>query len=281
MNMLSRNGRLIPEEDFSLLPSNRAFRYGDGLFETIRVSRGQLLWADKHFSRLTRGLELLQINPGDNWSEDLFAGAVKELVLANHPETGNARVRFSAFREDGGLYMPLGNSVSWLIESEKLDQENFVLNNRGIHVKEYTGMRKGVNQFSSIKSINAQLYVMASLYKRESGLGDCLILNEGGKIIEATSSNIFIVREQQLYTPPVDQGCVEGIMRLVVMETAAENGLEVTEKPLNPGDLENADECFLTNSIQGIRWVGLYNNRRYYNAVSRKLIQLLNTRALR
>ncbi len=281
MNMVSWNGRLIPQDDFILSPSNRAFRYGDGLFETIRVTRGKPLWADKHFSRLTGGMELLQINPGANWSKDLFTGAVKELVSANHSETGNARVRFSAFREDGGLYMPIGNSVSWLIESEKLDQENFVLNNRGVHVKEYTGMRKGVNQFSSIKSINAQLYVMASLYKRESGLGDCLILNEDGNIIEATSSNIFIVRQQQLFTPPVNQGCVEGIMRRVVMETAAENGFEVKEKPLDPGELENADECFLTNSIQGIRWVGLYNNRRYYNTVSRKLILLLNARALR
>ena len=281
MNMLSWNGRLIAEDDFSLLPSNRAFRYGDGLFETIRVSRGHPLWADKHFARLTHGLQLLQINPGNNWSEDLFTGAVKELVFANHPETGNARVRFSAFREDGGLYMPLGNSVSWLIESEILDRENFVLNNRGIHVKEYTGIRKAVNRLSSVKSINAQLYVMASLYKRESGFGDCLILNEEGNIIEATSSNIFIVHQHHLYTPPLDQGCVEGIMRRVVMETAAENGFEVTEKPLDPNELERADECFLTNSIQGIRWVGLYNNKRYYNAVSRKLIPLLNDRTLR
>ncbi len=281
MNMLSWNGRLIPEDDFSLLPSNRAFRYGDGLFETIRVSQGSPLWADKHFDRLTRGLHLLQINPGDDWSEDLFTAAIKELVAANHHETGSARVRFSAFREDGGLYMPLGNSASWLIDSEMLDQGSFVLNNKGVHVKEYAGIRKGVNKFSSIKSINAQLYVMASLYKREFGLGDCLILNEEGNIIEATSSNIFIVREDQLYTPPLDQGCVEGIMRRVVMEIAAENGWKVTEKPLNSIELENADECFLTNSIQGIRWVSLYNNKRFYNALSRKLITQLNAKARR
>lgn len=279
--MLSWNGRLIPEDELCLSPSNRAFRYGDGLFETIRVSQGRPLWTDKHFTRLTRGLHLLQINPGDHWSENRFTNAVKELVYANHSETGNARVRFSAFREEGGLYMPLGNNVSWLIESEKLDQEGFGLNNKGVHVKEYTGIRKGINQFSSIKSINAQLYVMASLHKRESGFGDCLILNEEGNIIEATSSNIFTVHKNQLYTPPLNQGCVEGIMRQVVMEIATENGLKVIEKPLDPDELERADECFLTNSIQGIRWVGLYNNKRFYNALSRALIPLLNAKALR
>ncbi|MFP4063982.1 MAG: aminotransferase class IV [Bacteroidales bacterium] len=281
MTMLSWNGRLLPKDELCLSPSNRAFRYGDGLFETIRVSQGHPLWADRHFARLTRGLHLLQINPGNDWSESLFTNAVKELVSANHSETGNARVRFSAFREEGGLYMPLGNAISWLIESEKLDQEGFGLNNRGIHVKEYTGIRKGINQFSCIKSINAQLYVMASLHKRESGSGDCLILNEEGNIIEATSSNIFTVRDKILFTPPLNQGCVEGIMRQIIIETATENGFQVIEKPLDAGELEKADECFLTNSIQGIRWVGLYHHKRFYNALSRELIPLLNAKAQR
>jgi branched-chain amino acid aminotransferase len=117
---------------------------------------------------------------------------------------------------------------------------------------------------------------MASLYARSKGLDDCLLQNYKLGIIEATSSNLFIVSNGVLYTPSLEDGCVGGIMRMQVINIALENQIKVYECNLNPQNLLAADEIFLTNAINGIQWVGSYRTKRYFNEMSRRMIGLLN-----
>ncbi len=274
--MYSFNGKLIQHDAFSLSPANRAFRYGDGVFETIRVSGGRTLWPALHFARVTEAAAALHLSLAENWSLPYFEQIVSELVKANHGEDCHARVRFSLFREDGGLYAPITNNASFLIESESLDQEFFDLNNKGLLIDIYPEIRKPNNVLSSLKSINAQLYVLASIYKRDKDLGDILILNESGFVAEASSSNIFLVKRGRLITPSRDQGAVAGIMQQVILQLARENDIPAETSPVSPDDLLAADEIFLTNAIHGIRWVMGFQQKRYYNSFSRRMMALLN-----
>ena len=276
--MYSLNGQLFSHDEFSLSPANRAFRYGDGVFETIRVTGGRVLWSPLHFARVTKAAATLHLNLGENWSLSYFEEVITALAIANHGEGCHARVRFSLFREDGGLYAPITNNAAFLIASESMDQGFFDLNNKGLLIDIYPEIRKPGNMLSGLKSINAQLYVLASIYKRDKDLGDIILLNEAGYVAEASSSNIFLVKGGHLHTTAPDQGAVEGIMRQVIWQLAADQEIPVQASPILPEDLLAADEIFLTNAIQGIRWVMGFRQKRYYNSFSRKMMTLLNDR---
>ncbi len=276
--MYSLNGQLIQHDAFSLSPANRAFRYGDGIFETIRVAGGQVLWSLLHFTRVSKAAATLHLNLDKNWSLPYFDQVITALARANHGEGCHARVRFSLYREDGGLYAPITNNAAFLIESESLDQGFYDLNNKGLLIDIYPEIRKPRNMLSSLKSINALLYVLASIYKRDKDLGDILILNQEGFVAEASSSNIFLVKSGSLLTPAPDDGAVAGIMQQVIWQLAKENDIPVKAAPISADDLLTADEIFLTNAIQGIRWVMGFRQKRYYNNFSRQIMRLLNAK---
>ncbi len=277
--MLSFNGKIISGAGFCLSPANRAFRYGDGIFESIRVNHGKILWAEHHFNRLLKGAELLKLNINPEWSKEVFNQTITTLHNRNHAGKTSSRIRFSLFRNNGGLYTPYTNNASYLIESEQLDLNQYVLNNKGVDVIIYPEITKQYSILSGIKSVNAQLYVQASIFKRNHGFGDALILNEEGMICEATASNVFIYKNGRLITPPLSEACVEGVMRTVIIEIANEIGLSFKEVQISPDDLYLAEEVFLTNAIAGIKWVKGFGNKRYANKLSTELVDLLNKKA--
>ncbi len=278
--MLSFNGRILSRSDFCLSPANRAFRYGDGIFESIRVQQGKPLWTKHHYNRLSGSADKLKLHIQHEWSQKVFENAITSLHNANHNNNATSRIRFSLFRNDGGLYTPFTNNASYLVESEPLDQDQYVLNTKGINVVIYPDIKKQYNILSGTKSINAQLYVLASIYKRNNGYGDALILNEEGMISEATASNIFIYKNSKLITPALSQACVEGVMRSVIIDIVNKIGLPFAEGKISPDDLLHADEVFLTNAIMGIKWVKGYGNKKFSNKTATELVKHLNERAL-
>jgi branched-chain amino acid aminotransferase len=133
-----------------------------------------------------------------------------------------------------------------------------------------------VNRLSIFKTLNTQIYVMAALHAHEKGMDDALIQNNRMSLIESTSSNFFIVSNGVLYTPQLQDGCVGGTMRMNIINLALANQIKVYECTLNPQNLLAADEMFLTNAVRGIEWVSSYRTKRYYNQMSRRLVNMLN-----
>jgi aminodeoxychorismate lyase len=273
---ISYNGTCIPARDFGIAPSNRSFRYGDGVFETIRVEDGHMLWADRHYQRLRRSAAILQMILPEPFRLETMQEQVLELVQHNHPGGGAVRIRFSLYRNDGGLYTPASNRASYIIESEALPEAGYRFADKGLQVDIFPDLGKPLGTISNLKTSSALMFVMASLYKTRENLDDCLILNHRGAIAEATSSNVFLVRGQELLTPGLDQDCVDGVMRSVILELAASNGLKVRETALALNHLEQADEVFLTNTIQGISWVRRFRHVTYKNGVAAKLSERLH-----
>lgn len=274
------NGRYVPANENILKADNRAFCYGDGLFETIRAYGTQPLFIEKHINRLLAGMNILQMNIPVNYTLNFFENQITRLLKKNRMYQG-ARVRLSVFRDSSGYYTPDDNNVSFIIVSSTLENEKYFLNKKGYTINLFKDLKKPVNRLSNIKTTNALIYVLASLYRKKTGVDDSLIFNEKGAIIESTSSNIFLLKGDILYTPDLTEGCLAGTMRDTILHLGPQLGLQTKEiTNLRENNLLDVDEVFLTNAIQGVRWVMGFQNKRYYHKYAGRFISELNKLAI-
>lgn len=272
---LNLNGNIVDASQPVFTAANRAFRYGDAVFETIRLMNGEILFFEKHLARLTRSMELLGMNLHDDLTFHNLYLTIRHLDQVNKLK-GNGRIRLEVFRNDGGLYTPYSNDVSYVIETSPVAAENYRLNDIGLKIELYTDIKKPVSRLSNLKSSNALYYVMAGLHKNKLKTGDCLVLNTDGRIAEAISSNIFLVKGKTVSTPSLTEACVAGIMRDNIIEHLKMQRLSVIEKGIAIEDVLQADEIFLTDVINGIRWVSAFRDKRYFNTFSRELLNEIN-----
>lgn len=277
---VNHNGEILSADQPVLMAGNRAFRYGDGLFETIRLMHGDILFFAKHLDRLKKGMNLL----GMKWREDFTFHnlylLIRHLDQMNELK-GNGRIRLQVFRNEGGRYTPSSSEVSFLIEAEPLIPVDYQLNEIPLRIDVYTEIEKSKNKFSNIKSSNSLIYIMAGIYKEKQGLDDCIILNNTGKICEAIGANIFLVSKDELLTPALGEACIQGIMREHLIELLKQRGKKIQEVSITMDHVMKADEVFLTNVIDGIRWVGAFGQKRYFNATSKWLFSELNEELLK
>ena len=268
-------GSILPADQLIFKANNRGFRYGDGLFESMRYMKGKLKFPEMHIDRVQKGMKLLRFDNCSLIDAWFLREKVEELVRRNR--TGaDARIRLTVFRDSEGLYSPVSNKFGYVLEIQKLDESQYVLNKKGLIIDVYDEIPKPVNALSNLKTCNAMIYVLAGIYKNQNALDEVLILNHHGFLCESMSSNVFVVYDRKLYTPALNEGCIAGVMRQVVMRLAKENNIELVEAQINPDILNEADEVFLTNASKGIQWVMGYNNKRYFNEVSRFLSEKLN-----
>ncbi len=264
------NGTLIESGDKVIDIHNRSFRYGDGLFESMRWENGDIPFLDYHIERLTKGTKILKLE-GEKLLDSFFIRQqVIQLVKRNNLQ-GPVRIRLSVFREGGGLYSPETNKAAFLIEAAALNVLVNSHNSAGIIIDIFKDHKKPINDFSQLKSNNALLYVMAGIYRKSLGFDEVILLNENGFLCEASGSNVFVWYQNALYTPALSEGCVDGVMRRVVMEVALKNDIQVIEAQINPGILNEAEELFITNAVHGVQWVLGYKKKRFFNKLSKDL----------
>lgn len=249
---------------------NRSFRYGDGLFESMCLKNGAIQFLDYHIDRLQKGMNLLKLEGAQLFDAFFIRQEVAHLIKKNNLKE-SARVRLTVFRDGGGLYSPETNKASFVLEAEELDGKVNAHNSAGLIIDIYKDHKKPINDFSQIKSNNALLYVMAGVYRKNNGLDEVILLNENGLLCEASGSNVFIWYRNTLYTPALSEGCVEGVMRRVVIEVARMHEINVIEAQINPEILNEAEELFLTNAVHGMQWVLGYQKKRFFNKLSKDL----------
>lgn len=268
------NGEMLPADTKLLTVNNRAFKYGDGLFESMRMMKGQLKFADLHADRLQRGMKALKIEEYSQMDSWFLKEKADELSRRNKAKNG--RLRLTVYRDAGGLYTPLQNKMAYCLEFQPLDEPRYFLNSKGLLVDIFTELPKPTNYLSNIKTCNSLIYVMAGLYKTQNNLDEVFLLNQNGFLCEAGSSNIFVWYQNHLYTPAISEGCVEGVMRQVIINLAKEINIPVMEAQINPEILYEADEVFITNASRGIQSVMGFGVRRYFNEISKLLVDELN-----
>ncbi len=275
MLYVNNNETIISAEEFSISSGSRAFLYGDGVFESIRIKNGIPLNLENHVKRMLEGAKALKIRVPSYFTSEFFEIRIRELCKKSNILEGGF-CRLSIDRMNGGKFKPETNEAQFFIEIKPLENNDFVLNTKGLEIDIYTELKKQKNFLSNFKTKNCLLSVLASIKAQEKQLDDLLISNETGGILESTNSNLFVVSNGVLYTPGLEEGCLAGTMRMQVINLAIRNNIRVYESNILPQNLLVADEIFLSNAISGIIWVSGYRTKRYFNNTAKKMTTYLN-----
>lgn len=271
MKYVVYDGILRLTETFYIRSSNRAFRYGDGLFETIHYHKGKLLFWKDHYERLTKGMAAFSFSRMSFPTSVELEAQIIDLLVKNRV-FNDGRVRLSIFRRGDGFYRPNNLSASWLIEVEPLESRGFPWYQEGLHIGLYKKFQKHYTPLSPYKTISSNASILASIFAKETRVHDSLILNGENLFIESTSSNLFWVKDRVIFTPAVSSGCVDGVMRKQILEIVKEMNRSVVEtKGATQKELLESEEIFLTNVISGIKWVVAINKKRFHTRLTKTI----------
>lgn len=257
------NGNFFLEGQLVIGTENRSFKYGDGLFETIRLEEGRLINLNFHFERFFNGMRVLEFELPGYFSTAFFVEKIQALLKKNTIGK-NARIRLMAFRSHGGILDSTNNIPHYIIEAASLENRK-VLNEDGLIIDIFPDGRKSCDRFSNIKSNNYLPSVMAGLFAQKHKLDDAIVLNTFGRVCETAVANLFIIKGKSICTPFLSEGCVAGTMRRWILEKFSLEKYFVVEKNIAVEDVLDADEIFLTNAIQQMRWVKNFRGKHFGN----------------
>ena len=273
--MINYNGSIV-SNDTSLLTQNRAFLYGDAVFETVKIVNSKILFLEDHYFRLMSSMRVIRMEIPMDFTMEYFEEQILTLATAKNASI-SARARITVYRNDGGYYLPKTNTVSFLINVESLDNMLYAINQGEYVVDLYTDFYVTKHLLSSIKTTNKIINITASIFADENGFDNCLLLNDSKNVIEALQGNLFMLKGKTLITPPVSEGCLNGVMRKQILALARKiENLEVIEEVISPFDLQKSDELFITNVIKGIQPVTKYRKKEFTTNLSKLLLEKLN-----
>jgi len=271
-NQLNYNGKLF-HVDGEIFPLNRAINYGDGVFETIRIHNGEILFFEDHINRMLRALKALKFEIPDSFTAAFFHKQIVDL-LREENISDNARIRIGVFRSGSGLYEPEKNSPEYFIEAIPMEK-GYEWKDASCELGVYDDVRKNFSSISFFKSMNALPGVMAAIFKKQNNLDDCLLLNSSGKVADVISSNVFWIEKGKVFSPPVSDGGVEGVMRKNLIRLLQEHSFSVAEKSITPDELKSVDEIFLTNVGWAIKPVTKFDGASYFTFITKEIFACL------
>ena len=273
--MINSNGLLIANLDNQVF-NNRGFLYGDGVFETLKIKDNKVCYLEDHYFRLMADMRIVRMEIPMNFTMEYFEEQILATVNANEC-AHSARVRITVYRNDGGYYLPETNTVSFLIHTTPIIESEYFFDSLSYEVDLYKDFYITKQLLSSVKTTNKLIHITGSIFAKENDFQNCLLMNDDKNVIEALQGNIFMVLGNQLITPPVSDGCLNGIMRkkIIALAKTMEN-IEVMEISISPFELQKAEELFITNVIKGIQPITKYRKKDFGNKLAKQLLAKLN-----
>ncbi|MDD3004059.1 aminotransferase class IV [Flavobacterium sp.] len=276
--MVNFNGTIVKKED-NILAHNRGFLFGDAVFETLKVVQNKILFLEDHYFRLMSSMRILRMEIPMHFTMEFLEQEILNVARENGLEQ-SARIRMTVYRNSEGFYLPQSNAVGYLIQSSALPTQEYKINTENYEVDLFKDFYITKQLLSTIKSTNKAVHITGSIFANENGLQNCLLLNDSKNIIEALNGNIFMLKDGKLSTPPISEGCLNGIMRKQILAIAKNKNIEVVEEVISPFDLQKADELFITNVIMGIQSITKYRKKEYANTFASELTNDLNHKFL-
>ena len=271
--MINFNGKITDLSD--QLINNRAFLYGDAVFETLIIFNDKILFWEDHYFRLMSSMRIIRLDIPDKYTPEFF----KENIIKIHnniSQTGNSRIRINIYRSSGGKYKPEKNTPSFIISCESINYNTYKLNKGHYEVDLYKDYYLDNQLISSIKSNNKIINVVASIYASENGFNNCILLNKDKLVSEFINSNLFIIKDEKIYTPTLKSGCLNGVVRKNLFKILSSSSFELYEQDLSTFDITQSDEIFGTNIAQGIFSVTKFRKKEYDCSQTKKIITILN-----
>lgn len=269
--MINYNGTVYKNENFISI-KNRGLNYGDALFETMNFRNGYILYWEDHYFRLMASMRMLRMEIPMNFTMDFLKQEIEKIAGEEQ-----CRIKLLVWRKEGGKYLPHSRDINYAITKEELSTSEYILDTSDYEIELYKDFFINSGMLSSLKTTNKMTHILGSIFAEENGYNNCLLLNEKKNIVEALNSNIFLVFDNVVVTPPIFEGCLNGVMRKNILKILEANKeFKVEERAVSPFELQRADEIFLTNVIQGIRPVSKYRKKTFGFVVASKLIAQIN-----
>ena len=277
--MINFNGQLVPEDSEYLNHDNRGLLYGDSLFESIRVVKNHIYFLEDHYLRLMSSMRILRMEIPMDFTMELMEEEILK-TIAESEASKASRVRFTVFRNNGGLYAPKTNTISYVIQAKSLNELFYVLGDKPYEVELFKDFYIAKNLLSNLKTNNRILNVVGSVFAKENDYDNCLLLNQDKQVVEALNGSIFLVSGNTIKTPPLEDGCLDGTLRKKLIEIISKlDNYQILEESISPFELQKADELFITNAISGIMPITKYRKKEFSKRVSQDLIGKLNMAA--
>ncbi|WP_237274921.1 aminotransferase class IV [Tenacibaculum ovolyticum] len=265
--MINFNGKIISEKELQLSNENRAFKYGDAIFETIRVFNSKVVFIEDHYFRLMASMRMLRMKIPMKFTLEFLQEEILKIVR-ELPKSKNYRVRLTVYRKDGGLYKPTTNEIDYLIEGNEFSE----VEKTSYTIDLFKDFYNYSGLLSTIKTTNRMINTLSAVFADENDLDNCVLLNERKGVVEATNGNIFVVKGTVVKTPALTEGCIKGIIRKKVIEILEKNpNYSIEETAISPFELQKADEVFITNAIVGIQSVSNYRKKVFTLEVTNKI----------
>jgi len=275
--MINFNGELLKDSNF-ISAENRGYKYGDAVFETIKSVHGKLLFWEDHYFRLMASMRIMRMEIPMNFTMEFLESELLKTLEANALLKSSARIRLNIDRGDGGKYLPKEKIINYNISVEALKSDFYSISKQGQYTVDlYKDFFVTPGLLSTLKTNNKAINVLGSIYAEENGWDNCLLLNTNKNVIEALNGNLFLVCGETIKTPPLEDGCLKGIMRKQLIEVIANSGDYVIEEAtISPFELQKADELFISNVITGIQPILKYRKKEYSTKISEDIIRRLN-----
>lgn len=272
--MINFNGTL-QDNSALYIETNRGFLFGDAVFETVKIVNSKIVFLEEHYLRLMASMRICRMEIPMLLTMEYFEEQIVSLLQAL--KFVNARVRFTVFRDSEGYYTPNSNDVKFVIMANELNNTFYSFSNEPYEVELFKDFHLSKHLLSTIKTNNKMIHTLSGIFAKENDYQNCLLINEDKNIVEAIQANIFMKMGDVISTPPISEGCQNGILRKQIIKLISKNtNIKFEEKPISPFDLQKADELFLTNVIIGIQPITKYRKKMYVNDFATQLLEELN-----
>ncbi len=273
--MINHNGELKSSNTPLFTAQNRGFLYGDAVFETLRYGQNQLHFWEDHYFRLMATMRIFRMAIPMEFTPEFLAAECLRVISAQVSPSPSWRLRLTVYRADGGAYLPTSADVGYIIEAKPLANEHYNAS-ADYKVDLFKDYYIQHGMLSNLKSTNKALNVIGSVFMKEQGFDNGILVNDSKEVVEFLNGNLFVFDDQGLRTPPLSSGCLDGVMRKQILRLAKKLGIHCVEETISPFDLQKVEEIFVSNSVLGIQAVSQYRRTVFQNTKSMKLLHALN-----
>lgn len=258
---------MVSENELICSANHRGLTYGDGIFETMISNKGDINYFDQHLHRLQKGMSILGMVADKLFIKENIFQHILELIHVNDFFTSSVRVKLIVWRKSGGLFTPLNNGIDFMISVKEQPADEIP----PLEAELSQQIRLYPSPYSIFKTCNMLPYVMAGMEKKKRKLSELVLLSYSGHIAECSASNIFWVKDDEYFTPSLETGCIEGIMRNVIIEKLAKQEIIVKEVKAFPEALRQADAAF-TSNVSGIKPIHKFEKKIFNNEMSATIL---------
>lgn len=277
--MININGKLTTDTDL-ITNENRGYKYGDALFETLKVVHGKIMFWEDHYFRLMASMRIMRMEIPMHFTMEFLEEELLKTIEANALSNTTARVRLNVDRGVGGKYLPIHKNINYSIVAEVLNGDFYKLPSQSQYVVDlFKDYFVAPGLLSSLKTNNKAINVLGSIYAQENDFDNCLLLNTNKNVIEALNGNLFVVEGENVKTAPLEDGCLNGVMRKQIIDVVLNSGdYRLKEESISPFELQKADELFISNVIVGVQPILKFRKKEFSTKISADILKRLNAK---